>query len=357
MGDAQRGTAVKVIHIDTGKEWRGGQSQVWMLATGMRERGHDVVLAVRKGSVLASRAAEQLGKIKFREVPFRFEADPASAFQLSGLAAQDHSHCLYHAHTPHALGLAILAQTLGPTCPIVFTRRVAFPIKNFFINRWKVNRADRIIAVSHAVEAALEKAGMAKEKIHVIHSAIDTTAYDYCGPNPDEPLNVVIAGAVEPAKGINEAMDFVQRCADLPVTFHFAGGGADLERLMKWAHNRANVVVHGFVQDMPALLRKMFGLLSFSPSEGFPNTILQALAMGLPVLALENNAVREIMIGPEWGRLFQSEDEALAEIRKWVSDKTGMISNGRQASEWVRTNYSQDRMVEKTLALYKEMFP
>lgn len=346
---------MKVIHIDTGREWRGGQSQVWMLASGMRERGHDVVLAVRKGSPLASRAAEQLGQIKWREVPFRFEADPASAFQLSRLASQDHSYCLYHAHTPHALGLAILAQTLGPTCPIVFTRRVAFPVKSFFINRWKMNRADRIIAVSHAVEAALEKAGIAKDKIHVIHSAIDSKSFEYCGPNQDEPLNVVIAGAVEPAKGINEAMDFVERCGNLPVTFHFAGSGTDLERLMRWAENRPNVVVHGFVQDMPGLLRKMFGLISFSPSEGFPNTILQVLALGLPVLALENDAVREIMIRREWGSLFRSPEQAFAEIQKWVSNKTGMVSNGKEASKWILANYSQDHMVEKTLALYKEM--
>lgn len=344
---------MRVIHIDTGKEWRGGQSQVLMLAEGTRQRGHDVVLAARKGGALAERAAQV--QLRCHEVTFRFEIDPGSALSVSRLAATNGTPSLYHAHTPHALGLAILAQKLGPSHPIVFTRRVAFPIKKFFVNRWKLNRADRIVAVSGAVSATLLEAGIPDEKIRVIHSAIDTRDFRYTGPNVASPLNIVIAGAVEQAKGIEAAMDCVEKAERLPVRFHFIGTGRDLEALKKWASGRNNVEVHGFVRDVANFLPRMFGAVTFSPSEGFPNGVLQAMAVGLPVLAFENDAVREILESKDLGKLFRTPDEALAGIADWVSNKDAFAEKARLASEWVLAHYSQDLMVDRTLNLYKEI--
>ncbi|HSP06253.1 MAG TPA: glycosyltransferase family 4 protein, partial [Acidobacteriota bacterium] len=209
---------MRVIHIDTGKDWRGGQSQVLMLAEGLKERGHDVILAARKGGALAERARQH--HLECHEVPFRFEVDPVSAITLSRLAATEGASALFHSHTPHALSLAILAQKLGRPRPILFTRRVAFPIKKLFINRWKINRADRIVAVSAAVCAELVNAGIPAKKIRIIYSAIDSRIYTYHGPNLESPLNIVIAGAVEPAKGIEDAMRCVELSGDLPVRFH-----------------------------------------------------------------------------------------------------------------------------------------
>ena len=344
---------MRIIHIDTGKEWRGGQSQVLMLVEGLKQRGCDVKLAARKGGALARRAIER--DLECQELPFRFEVDPGAALSVSRLAAANGTPSLYHAHTPHALGLAILAQTLGPSHPILFTRRVAFPIKKFFVNRWKLNRADRIVAVSKTVASRLTDAGVPPERVRVIYSAIDTVAFRYSGPNVETPLNIVISGAVEQAKGIGEAMRCVELAGRLPVQFHFIGSGRDLERLKDWSRGRDNVEVHGFVRDVAQFLPRMFGAITFSPSEGFPNGVLQAMAVGLPVLAYDNESVREILAGEDSRIVFRTPDEALAGISNWVSHKDAIAKQTRPASEWVLAHYSLDLMVDQTLRLYKEI--
>ncbi len=47
---------LRVLHIDSGIGWRGGQRQVYLLATGMRERGHEPVVIAPPGSPLLARA-------------------------------------------------------------------------------------------------------------------------------------------------------------------------------------------------------------------------------------------------------------------------------------------------------------
>jgi glycosyltransferase involved in cell wall biosynthesis len=356
MGAEKQEPPMKVVHIDTGKDWRGGQSQVLMLAEGMVNRGLDVVLALRRDGALAKRAGER--RLNLFEIPFRFEADPTAALAVARMAGAKGSPTIYHAHTPHALGIAILAQQLGPTWPIVFTRRVAFPLKKLFVTRWKLNKADRLVAVSQAVARELEQGGIHPDKIRVIHSAIDTDKFQYrTGPNTKPPLNIAISASLEAAKGLDQAKQFVENAAGHDFVFHFAGGGADLENMKLWAEGRENVKVHGFVSDMPAFLQNMFALISFSPSEGFPNVILQALVTGLPVLAYDNAAVREMLEHEENGRIFTTHPEALAILQEWKSNIHEVAQRGLPASRRVAAKYSQDMMVEQTLSLYKEIFP
>src|SRR5262245_8813342 len=127
---------MKIIQIDTGNEWRGGQSQVLMLSGALKNYDCSTLIVAKQKRPLAERARNH--QIPYQELSFRFEADISSARALARIGSEN-GQTIYHAHTPHALGQAILAQNLGQKHPIVFTRRVAFPLKKLAVTRWKLH--------------------------------------------------------------------------------------------------------------------------------------------------------------------------------------------------------------------------
>jgi glycosyltransferase involved in cell wall biosynthesis len=324
-----------------------------MLAAGLSAYNCRSVIVTKRESALAKHAAQE--KIECFELPFRFEADISSARSLKEMADAEPEPVILHAHTPHALGLAVLSRKMGSRHPIVFTRRVSFPLKKFWLNRWKIVQADRIIAVSQAVYDVLVKSGIKPEKIRVIHSGVDIRKFIYQGPSIREPFQFVTGSAIEKSKGLDRALEFLRRSTTLPAVFHFAGEGSALSKFRAQASSLPNVRVHGFVSDIPRLMKDMFAAISFSPNEGFPNFLLQAMATGLPVVAFEIPSTRELISSNEMGFLFNSVDLARDQVTHLMKNPAEAFRIGKAASDHVRPRYSTDQMVDKTFRLYKEI--
>jgi hypothetical protein len=141
---------MRILHLDSGKEMRGGQWQVLRLIEGLGVAGVESTLLARKDAPLYT-AARKLG---WRVEPFGLVR------ALACLRGSD----LIHAHDArgHSLG-AIL-----PGLPLVVSRRVAFPVGS----RWKYRRARRYLAVSEFVKGVLMRGGVPAEKICVVHDGV-----------------------------------------------------------------------------------------------------------------------------------------------------------------------------------------
>lgn len=141
---------MRVLHLDAGREMRGGQWQALRLIEGLAREGVDSTLLARAGSPLFD-AGRQRG----------WRVEPIGWARVARLAR---THDLLHAHDArgHTYALA------GWGRPIVVSRRVAFPIRS----RWKYRRAARVIAVSEFVKSMLVEGGVAEEKIDVIYDGV-----------------------------------------------------------------------------------------------------------------------------------------------------------------------------------------
>ncbi len=137
---------MKIVHLDSGREMRGGQWQVLHLIEALAEAGHEQVLVAPREAPLAQRV----------KIPVRAP--------LSWWPRGD----LYHAHDAK---MHTWAALLGRR-PLVVARRVAFPVKN----RWKYRLADCYIAVSAAVARELRKAGVEERKIRVVYDGVQDLA-------------------------------------------------------------------------------------------------------------------------------------------------------------------------------------
>jgi glycosyltransferase involved in cell wall biosynthesis len=91
--------------------------------------------------------------------------------------------------------------------------------------------------------------------------------------------------------------------------------------------------------------------------EGLGLVFLEAMAAGLPVLATRVSAVPEVVVDGETGLLVPPSDaEALAEgFGRLAADPSACKRLGAAGRARVRERFGLDRMVEETLAIYREV--
>ena len=86
------------------------------------------------------------------------------------------------------------------------------------------------------------------------------------------------------------------------------GDGTLLKSCMKMAEGNENIVFCGMVDNVEQYLMAADGFISTSLSEGMPNSVLESLAWGVPVIISDIPAHREILeIAPKAGVLFASD--------------------------------------------------
>src|SRR3954454_3291935 len=121
---------MRTLHVDLGREMRGGQWQVLLLTRSLQK---DAILLARAGSPLLAAAIKE-----------GIVAAPFSPVEL-WLAARRCDLAQAHDARAHQWMAALLTK------PFVVSRRVAFPIQTSPLSRWKYSRPSRYIAVSSFV--------------------------------------------------------------------------------------------------------------------------------------------------------------------------------------------------------------
>jgi len=303
---------VRILHVDSGREYRGGQNQVRLLTRELaRAEGLEQRLVTQRRSELARRVAEDGATV--REVPWGPSLDPRALWRLY-LEAADFAPDLLHAHDSHALQLAYWMRRLsggGPGDPaLVATRRV-----DFYLRRGSVwRRVDHVIAISEAVRAVLVADGIGARDITVVASGIDPdevrraarTPLDVrarLGLSPDTPLAANVAALV----GHKDQHTLIRaahaaRAARADLHWVIAGEG-ELRGSLAAALARLGLAdrVHllGHVPEADALIAEADVLVMSSKEEGLGSVVLHALALGTPVVATRGGGLPE-MVPERW---------------------------------------------------------
>jgi len=304
---------VRVLHIDSGREYRGGQNQVRLLTRELVRAGGDVGLRLvtRRDSELARRVAGQ--GVTVREVPWGPSLDPRALWRLY-LEEADFAPDLLHAHDSHALQLAYWMRRLsgrGPGDPVlVATRRVDFHVRPGSV--W--HRVDHLIAISRAVRAVLESDGIAPRDITVVSSGIDPdevrraartplNVRAHLGLSPTTPLAANVAALV----GHKDQHTLIRaalaaRAGRGDLHWVIAGEG-ELRGSLEAALARLGIAdrVHllGHVSAADALIAEADVLVMSSNEEGLGTVVLHALALGKPVVATRAGGLPE-MVPEAW---------------------------------------------------------
>lgn len=299
---------MRVLHVDSGREYRGGQDQVRLLARALAHVPDlEQRLMTRRGSELARRAAAD--GVAVREVPWGPGLDPRAWWRLvvEGLAWRPD---LIHAHNAHAVTLAHWARRFlgfaGSAPRIVATRRVVFPVRAGSALR----HADMVVAVSQAVRSTLLAAGLAPGEVTVVYDGIDPEHVRRearaplgiratLGLAPGTPLAVNVA-VLDPSKDHGTLV----RAAHAARAFHpslqwiVAGVGpakAALEREIGRLGIGDHVHLLGHIDRPDALIHEGDVLVMSSREEGLGSVVLHALALGKPVVVTAGGGLPEMV--------------------------------------------------------------
>ena len=141
---------MRILHLDAGKEMRGGQWQVLRLIEGLAARGVESTLLAREAAPLFTLARQQGWRVQ--------------PLGMTRLLASLRSHELLHAHDSRSHTLAALARSR----PLIVSRRVAFPVTS----PWKYSRPTRYLAVSEFVKGVLITGGVPADKIDIVYDGV-----------------------------------------------------------------------------------------------------------------------------------------------------------------------------------------
>lgn len=356
---------MKILHLDEQAGWRGGEQQASWLIAASAEKGHHIWIAGREGSqfLQSDHGGAEVTRIT---LPFWAEFDVYTSWRLAQLV-YDEEIDVIHAHTSHTHAIACIARKLAQRGAVVVSRRVSFPPKQDFLNRWKYGAPDVYIAVSNKVGEVLLDAGIPREKINCVHSAVDLARLDVEAISreaidvPQKAPFLFSAGALVGHKDhANLIRAMAQVHEKLPEARLLIAGEGDLRESLEAQIAEASlgevVTLLGHREDVPELIQAADCYISSSWSEGLGTSILEALAAQTPVVATEAGGAAEMVRPGETGHLVPSRDpEALAgailDSLSAAKESARMAKAGRKL---VETGFTVTAMVEGTLAAYVE---
>lgn len=354
--------STRVVHVASGREWRGGQRQVWLLARELARLGDvEQVVVTGHGSELARRLEDD--GVRVRAVRWTLGLDPrvvpAVLRELRGAPA------LVHAHDGHAVRLAGAAARLARR-PLVVTRRVEFPLRR--PGFW--TRADRVIAVSAAVARRLEAGGVPASRVTVVHSAIapeETARTSPLGIRArlglaDDTLVAAAVGALEPGKDHATLLRAAERLACRLPTLHWvvAGEGPErpaLERLMGQLGLGGRVHLIGHLAEPARLIADASVFVMSSREEGLGTSVLEAMALGIPVASTAAGGLPEMLDDGAGVLAPPGDSDALAEAVARLITEPGLahLTTGRAAAKLPR--FTAARMAEAVRSVYRSCAP
>lgn len=228
-----------------------------------------------------------------------------------------------------------------------------------------------VLARSKSLLEGLEKLGCPKEKLRLNRTGIPLEEFPYHKRSipEDGEWRFVQACRLIAKKGLVTAIRAFAKfqAAHPKAVFRIAGDGpmkVELQKLIGELGLESAVELKGFLsqKDLAALYQESH--LFMHPSEmppdqnqeGVPNSMLEAMATGLPVLATTHGGIPEAVANGRTGLLVEERDvEGLfASISRITSDHDFYHQLGRDASHAVREEFEQAKQIERLEGYYDE---
>ncbi len=187
------------------------------------------------------------------------------------------------------------------------------------IQRWIYRLATGVVANAGSTrELLINDEQVAPARVWTIPNGLDLDAFDTVAgqmryKRNDKFIQFTVIANLRPEKGHDVLLSAVARLvADHPrVRILIAGEGpmrGTIQAHIRRLHLEETVELMGEVQDVPAFLASLDGVVLPSSSESFPNAVMEAMAASLPVVVTDCGGTRELVVDGETGFIVPIQD-------------------------------------------------
>ena len=302
--------------------------QALELSLGLRQRGHDVTLALPPGSRLASEAAHH--ELTLLPLDVTGYVHPLIVWRLSRALRSGSTDVIHCQHSRDLATVVPAMQLCGRTIPIVLSKRVgSYITKKDLFHRYTHRHISRVLAISDVIHRnVLATTPVPPERVLTVHDAVDTTIFSPDTVDrfsvrreaemPDDALVVGFVGRFSPGKGLEDLLQAAQLLhRQHPAVRYLIAGEASHgeEAYAASIHDLARrlglqdiVRFMGFRSDVPAVMAS-FDILAFpSHAESFGVVLIEAMAMGKPVVSTNCDGVLDIVVNGTTGLMVPPKD-------------------------------------------------
>ena len=359
---------MRIVHVLAPATFGGLERVVEELATGQHRRGHDVHVIV----LLEPATPEPIivADLRERAVPVLSILLPGRAYATQLRLLREHCARLSpqvihtHGYLPDVLSTLLI--------PRLAARRVS-TVHGFIggtrrgrLYEWLQCRAYRwidAVAVSQKLANDLVRRGVPASHVHLITNAAATidkpmsrdAACRQLGL-PISGFNIGWVGRISREKGLDVLIDALPALADLSAHVAVIGDGPERSSLEERARRIAQatpVVWSGIIPDAARLLNAFDVLVISSRTEGTPMILLEAMALGVPVVTTAVGGIPDVVRDGEAILVPSENPSALAAaIRSVSSDPTGAEKRAERAKQRLAGAFSAEQWLDKYDRVY-----
>jgi glycosyltransferase involved in cell wall biosynthesis len=362
---------MKILQIVSSSRISGAEKHVVILSERLIERGHSVTAVCPPGGWLPAQLREIGASVA--EKPMHGVQFPPTARYLLNLIRTE-GYDLIHAHLTCAAYLSVVVGRIAHL-PVVASVHVRSrdPVYRCLFRQ----RGNHLITVSEWVRNAFLAQGVPAEQVHTIYNGTEFIGAETPALSryhrelpvraelslpPDAELIGIFARVGE-FKGHHILVQSVRRIVDARPRAYVVCAGAMEPRMQKalWEIAAADGVAErlrftGVRDDVHRLMSEMDVLTLPSRYEACSMSIIEAMALGKPVIATRAGGNPELILDGETGLLIERTPEALASaIVSVLADQECKHRMGEAARARAETRFSANVMVDHIEALYRQV--
>jgi len=358
---------MQILHTEWSDGLGGQEKRILSEAVGLTARGHSVTIACREHAMIKSEAI-RLG-INTHTLPMRKFYDIPGIIQMTNFL-NNNRFDVVNTHSGVDSWIGGIASWIAKTPVLVRTRHLNIPLRRNLFNFIHYMPDMYITCGDNMRNNLINNSGFPADKVVSIPTGVGLEFFDVkknMGAKVKyglDPNSIVITnvGVLRSVKGHEITLRSVKVVMDAfpNAKFLIVGDGPRKEALVNFANELGitrHVIFTGFVENIPEIYSFSDVAVLSSLSEGLPQSLLQAMAAGVPVVATNVGGVPEIVIHEKTGLLIASGDhEGLAKgIIQILNRPVEALQFTAKAKELVRKEHSVNHMIDKIERLYEKL--
>lgn len=344
----------------------GSTMSISYLARGLSENGHQVTFVCKAESLYANLLNDS--NVKIEHLPFKSKWDIKSMRAIRDIVLRDKIEII-NAQASYDRYLTIFARWLYKLpVKVVHTRR-QMPLSVGGLQSWFYTKGtDQIIAVGEGVKEALVKKGTPENHVTVIYNGTPHEKYKHINDDQVSALiekyklkgNTRVIGCISRLKKHDQVVKALA-LIDEPITAFFLGFTAEqlgLE-IVREAEKKHTLHFLGLVDPSELLAYyKLFNIYILpSTTEGLSQAVLEAMYMGVPVLATRALWNRGMIDEMENGVLFEDENikDLANKIDTTLNDKNLLAKLSKASIQTAHEKFTIERTIENYIRFFNQL--